>query len=464
MESRVIALDVEGTIITGYDFNREVNGQYPAIIKPELKPVLEALHNSGFIVVLATGTDGDNLEYYKSEFQKAGLDQYISRYSPREHSPSDSKVEKLRKYANEYHAISLNFYFYDDAQLNVEQAVKAGFVNAYQVNDDAPLHINLLELAKKFSVKLSEKSPNSSSSVYEMEEVPQEDDSSVINTNESIGSRTHLLVINHAEDTIITGYDYAVGDEYAPAIIHPELPELLKTFNDNGFLIIVLSDTDEDTKKYYIEEFRKAGLEKYIHHLLFRGDDVISLKELIVNYSNRHELRAKDIFFFDHDEDNVQTMKEAGIENGYRIGNNEKDTLRTQLIRLAVNLSIATVRADAAVSQTPVPTRIFPASYRRIVTDKNNWQTGLKALFHDYAYPKWLTFHWNRHHQETAKRIMESLPADTKNAFDYIESERAKLLKTPKINLNGSMIRRLDYALSVLSSELTNKGLTYQKR
>lgn len=76
---KILALDVEGTIITGYDYNAEPdhNGKFPAIIDSDLKNILEKFHNAGFTIVLATGTDSDNLTYYESEFTRYGFNEYI---------------------------------------------------------------------------------------------------------------------------------------------------------------------------------------------------------------------------------------------------------------------------------------------------------------------------------------------------------------------------------------------------
>ena len=136
----ILALDVEGTIITGYDYDVEIGGgRYPAIISPQLPNILKTFKDAGWIIVLATGTSGDNIEYYRGQFQTANIAQYIDAYMPGDHEASDSKVKKLHKYAEQYRVWNTNqIHFYDDGRGNVDDARLAGY-NATRVSDETPL-------------------------------------------------------------------------------------------------------------------------------------------------------------------------------------------------------------------------------------------------------------------------------------------------------------------------------------
>lgn len=138
---KLLVLDVEGTIITGYDFTTELdNNTFPAIIDNELQNILKIFAAANFDIVLATGTSGENLKYYENEFKKAGIDTLIKKYSPQDHSNSDSKSDKLLKYTREFHVSNKqDVYFFDDGASNVENAQKAGFCNSFRVTDQNSL-------------------------------------------------------------------------------------------------------------------------------------------------------------------------------------------------------------------------------------------------------------------------------------------------------------------------------------
>lgn len=160
----LLALDVEGTIICNYDMEAEMDndGRLPAIIAPSLANTLKQFHERGFTIVLATGTDNDNLKYYQREFQKAGIHPFITSYSPKKHDPRDTKADKIRKYNEEYRVSADEIYFFDDAKNNVQAVIDQGYKNAHQVTEINPLEKQLTDLLvrlKRSSTKISKNKP-----------------------------------------------------------------------------------------------------------------------------------------------------------------------------------------------------------------------------------------------------------------------------------------------------------------
>ena len=127
---------IEGTIITEYDYSQELaDGRFPAIINPALPGLLQQFSDQGWKIVLATGTDGDNLAYYKSQFETAGFAALITAYLPSDHAATDTKVDKLKKYQQQYDLAADAIYFYDDSPKNVDAAQQAGYRHAQQVSN-----------------------------------------------------------------------------------------------------------------------------------------------------------------------------------------------------------------------------------------------------------------------------------------------------------------------------------------
>lgn len=112
---KLLVLDVEGTIISGYDYSRELpGGRFPAIIDSNIAIQLQKFKDAGgFKIVLATGTDDDNLKYYREQFKVAGI--AIDVDSPITHDRNDSKTDKLRKYSEQFSVAPNDIYFFDDA-------------------------------------------------------------------------------------------------------------------------------------------------------------------------------------------------------------------------------------------------------------------------------------------------------------------------------------------------------------
>jgi hypothetical protein len=158
----LVVLDVEGTIITKYrpegfmgslsefqtvyaytDEFEDIHGRQPEQI-PEIDPrllgYLRDLCALGSKIVIATGTDGEELETYRRQFDAAGIGRYISFYQPDGHDKSDSKFHKLEKYQRQFGITDPSrIYFYDDAPSNVSNAISAGFVNSFRVTDESSL-------------------------------------------------------------------------------------------------------------------------------------------------------------------------------------------------------------------------------------------------------------------------------------------------------------------------------------
>lgn len=146
---RILVLDVEGTIITNYDLSKKVDKtHYPAIINSKLKKILKHVSKLGIKIVIATGTDGEeNMEYYKGQFEAAGIAKFISFYKPPEDDKADSKADKLDKYfkyfsaqESEYPSLKKSdFYFFDDGKGNIDEAKERGFTHSYLVTEQSPL-------------------------------------------------------------------------------------------------------------------------------------------------------------------------------------------------------------------------------------------------------------------------------------------------------------------------------------
>lgn len=147
---KLVVLDVEGTIITGYNYNAPVDedGLYKSVIDPSLKARLGELKQLNCKIVIATGTNGSNLDFYQREFERFEIAQYVSAYQPKGHVGMQSKRQKVAAYFSEEKEIQEkeNVYFYDDALNNVKSVQSAGFINAFQVTTQLPLATQLLSL------------------------------------------------------------------------------------------------------------------------------------------------------------------------------------------------------------------------------------------------------------------------------------------------------------------------------
>ena len=95
-----------------------------------------------------------------------------------------------------------------------------------------------------------------------------------------------------------------------------------------------------------------------------------------------------------------------------------------------------------------------PASYHTLIAGENETLAGIKELFVDYGTQRFLRMHWNRHHAPLAADIASHLPDHTEAAFNYLQEKLTALLAHPTTNKQGSMVRRLNHALSVLGREL----------
>lgn len=157
---KLVILDIEGTIITEYDYSypEDDNERFRAKIDQSLGETLGNLVGLGCKIVIATGTDGDNLQYYESQFKRYGVHQHITAYQPRSHAPMQSKKDKVEAYFSEEKEIQEkeNVYFFDDALNNVKSVQSAGFINAFQVTTQLPLANQLLELVNQLQLEPTE--------------------------------------------------------------------------------------------------------------------------------------------------------------------------------------------------------------------------------------------------------------------------------------------------------------------
>jgi hypothetical protein len=133
-QRKLLVLDVEATIIIGYESFASSDGTFPAVIDSDLVYALQEFFNAGFEIVLATGTSGINLQYYKQQFENNNIGTFFKKYTPDNHSELDSKTDKLRKYKECYVTSKENIYFFDDAESNIQNAIADGFINSFQVS------------------------------------------------------------------------------------------------------------------------------------------------------------------------------------------------------------------------------------------------------------------------------------------------------------------------------------------
>ncbi|MHB1946740.1 MAG: hypothetical protein ACYCQI_01325 [Gammaproteobacteria bacterium] len=100
---------------------------------------------------------------------------------------------------------------------------------------------------------------------------------------------------------------------------------------------------------------------------------------------------------------------------------------------------------------SPIALRANPQSYADIF-HKNNTNTvnQVAALFRDYHSPKFFSCHW-RHHKQRAREIVTYLDGkSTQDAFDYLFKQRQQFLQSNAGKSDGSFMRRIESALSLL--------------
>ncbi len=152
--NKLLVLDVEGTIIHSCGFDEREN-QVIIYIDQRLPDILKKFKEHGFTIVIATGTDGQQLEDYRNEFITRGFDQYIDAYKPNSHDKKDHKSDKLQKYEKQFNVEKGNIFFFDDGPSNISQAKNLGFQNSYQVTEQSPLTTQLEKLYNKlFTIEL----------------------------------------------------------------------------------------------------------------------------------------------------------------------------------------------------------------------------------------------------------------------------------------------------------------------
>jgi hypothetical protein len=105
----------------------------------------------------------------------------------------------------------------------------------------------------------------------------------------------------------------------------------------------------------------------------------------------------------------------------------------------------------------------YPSAYRALANTGSSDAivTGIRNLFHDYSHPRFglfLTLHWNRHYIALADQIVKEMPATMQEAYEYLRVHRRYLVKSDKTNLTGSFMRRLDYAIGQLITEMNKNN------
>jgi hypothetical protein len=106
---------------------------------------------------------------------------------------------------------------------------------------------------------------------------------------------------------------------------------------------------------------------------------------------------------------------------------------------------------QASFKGSSIALRSNPESYA-ILFQKNNTNpvTQVAALFRDYYSPKLFSFHW-RHHKQQARDIVTNLKIkNTQEAFDYLFKQRQEFLLSNAGKSDGSFMRRIEAALSLL--------------
>jgi len=159
MQRKLLVLDV-GAIITGYDDEHQLeDGTSPAIIDRELAGIFKNFYEKmGFFVAIAAGMNSDNLDYFKNEFEKAGINEpHVAVYSPKQHLYDDSNINILKQYTKEFFLGNDKdyIYFFDAAENNVENAKMAGFINSFQVTKENTLVKQLSELLDTLGLRKS---------------------------------------------------------------------------------------------------------------------------------------------------------------------------------------------------------------------------------------------------------------------------------------------------------------------
>jgi hypothetical protein len=123
----------------------------------------------------------------------------------------------------------------------------------------------------------------------------------------------------------------------------------------------------------------------------------------------------------------------------------------------ANNIAVQSVETLGEYKKT---VRYNPSSYYGFFKKnvKNNSEqiiTDIKSLINDYAHPVggwFFTFHWFRHHRKLADKITKDIPNTVKDAYRYLCEQRQQLIEQqPKLNMNGSFMRRLNFALAKLA-------------
>lgn len=85
--------------------------------------------------------------------------------------------------------------------------------------------------------------------------------------------------------------------------------------------------------------------------------------------------------------------------------------------------------------------------------NKTNVLKGIEELFNDYHSPQFGSCHWGRSYKKIAEKILKEFKSisSPQEVYNFLFHERQKLIRENKdLNMQGSFIRRMDYALKRL--------------
>ena len=109
--------------------------------------------------------------------------------------------------------------------------------------------------------------------------------------------------------------------------------------------------------------------------------------------------------------------------------------------------------------QSPLPhtklNKKIPASYETFFRN-DNLAESIKNVFHDYHSPSFFAFHPLRHHKKLAENITEYLQLNPtiQDIYNYLIQSRKKLLSNfPNINMTGSFMKRMDFAIKKIETQ-----------
>ena len=142
-------------------------------------------------------------------------------------------------------------------------------------------------------------------------------------------------------------------------------------------------------------------------------------------------------------------LSEAGIHH-ISVPSDHINPYATMKILTAANIKLQVPVADGMVPDNVNINAKIPSSYKKLIESERDLIDGIKTLFRDYAHPRFLSCHWNRHHNGESGFIADYLPETIYEARHYLKDIKNDLAHEVETNKSGSMMRRLTYAISRL--------------